>query len=100
MIHTPGRVFPVTMVMRRCSNHNLNERVLETIAMNPSALLTNHPFWGLLTLAALVWYSTITVYVGIRGVFDIQHMLRTLKDNHERTGPEKSDARNEAEKKS
>jgi len=47
--------------------------------MNLSALLTNHPFWGLLTLAVLGWYSTITVYVGIRGAFDIRHMLRKLK---------------------
>jgi hypothetical protein len=45
--------------------------------------LTNHPFWGLLTLAVLIWYSTVTVYVAIRGVVDIKHMLRTLKKNHE-----------------
>ena len=49
--------------------------------MNLPAMLTNHPFWGLLTLAVLVWYSTITVYVGIRGAFDIRHMLRKLKNN-------------------
>lgn len=54
--------------------------------MNLSAMLTNHPFWGLLTLAVLVWYSTITVYVGIRGAFDIQHMLRKLKENQEQAG--------------
>lgn len=51
--------------------------------MNLPAMLTHHPFWGLLTLAVLVWYSTITVYVGIRGAFDIQHMLRKLKKNQE-----------------
>ena len=51
--------------------------------MNLSSMLTNHPFWGLLTLAVLVWYSTITVYVGIRGAFDIKHMLRKLKQNQE-----------------
>ena len=51
--------------------------------MNLSSMLTNHPFWGLLTLAVLGWYSTITVYVGIRGAFDIQHMLRKLKQNQE-----------------
>jgi len=54
--------------------------------MNIPALLTNHPFWGILTLAVLVWYSTITVYVGIRGMLDIRHMLRKLKENHE--GPD------------
>jgi hypothetical protein len=57
--------------------------------MNITALLTNHPFWGLLTLAVLVWYSTITIYVGIRGALDIKHMLRSLKDKHEEVGPEK-----------
>jgi hypothetical protein len=35
-------------------------------------------FWGLLTIAALVWYSTITIYSAYRGVFDIQHLLKTL----------------------
>jgi hypothetical protein len=54
--------------------------------MNLSAMLTNHPFWGLLTLAVLVWYSTITVYVAIRGAADIKHMLRRLKKNDEATG--------------
>ena len=58
--------------------------------MNLSAMLTNHPFWGLLTLAVLVWYSTITVYVGIRGAFDIRQMLRKLKAQH---GPAESDER-------
>ena len=57
--------------------------------MNLSAMLTNHPFWGLLTLAVLVWYSTITVYVGVRGVVDIRHMLRKLKQNHGEAGEEK-----------
>lgn len=46
--------------------------------MNPLAMLTNHPFWGLLTLAVLVWYSSVTVYVAIRGTVDIKHMLRKL----------------------
>jgi hypothetical protein len=43
-------------------------------------MLKSHPFWGLLTIAVLVWYSTITVYVAIRGSFDIREMLRRLKD--------------------
>jgi len=68
--------------------------------MNLSAMLTNHPFWGLLTLAVLLWYSTITIYVGIRGAFDIQHMLRTLKDKHEASGPENPGRRTTTEKKS
>jgi len=50
--------------------------------MNPLAMLTNHPFWGLLTLAVLVWYSSVTVYVAIRGTTDIKHMLRKLSGQH------------------
>jgi hypothetical protein len=38
-------------------------------------------FWLLLTAAALVWYSCITVYVSIKGVADIKGMLRRLKDH-------------------
>lgn len=45
------------------------------------SMLNNHPFWALLTLAVLVWYSTITIYVGIRGAIDIKHMLRALRDD-------------------
>ncbi len=41
-------------------------------------MLKSHPFWGILTLAVLVWYSTITVYVAIRGSLDIREMLRRL----------------------
>jgi hypothetical protein len=58
--------------------------------MNLTSFFTNHPFWGILTLAVLVWYSTITVYVSVRGALDIKHMLRSLKDKHEaETGAEK-----------
>jgi hypothetical protein len=38
-------------------------------------------FWFILTWVAILWYSTITVYVAIRGAFDIKHMLARLKDN-------------------
>jgi hypothetical protein len=37
-----------------------------------------HWFWGILATSALAWYSTITVYIAYRGVFDIQHMLQKL----------------------
>jgi hypothetical protein len=37
-------------------------------------------FWKLLTAVCLVWYSTITVYVAIRGARDIRDMLKKLKD--------------------
>jgi len=67
--------------------------------MNLSAMLTNHSFWGLLTLAVLVWYSTITIYVGIRGAFDIRQMLRKLKRDQELAGLENPKGRTEGEKK-
>ena len=35
-------------------------------------------FWWLVVMACLVWYSTITVYVSIRGAWDIKHMLARL----------------------
>jgi hypothetical protein len=50
--------------------------------MNLIAMLSNHPFWAALTLAVLIWYSSITVYVAIRGSMDIKHMLRTLSAQH------------------
>jgi len=45
-------------------------------------MLGTHWFWGALTLAVLGWYSTVTVYVAIRGAVDIKHMLRTLAAQH------------------
>ena len=35
-------------------------------------------FWLVLTIAALIWYSTVTVYVAIRGSKDIKQMLSAL----------------------
>jgi len=39
-----------------------------------------HTLWLVITLAALVWYSTITVYVAIKGFADIKSMLKRLED--------------------
>lgn len=39
-----------------------------------------HPFWWCVTAAVVVWYSTITIYVSIRGMYDIRGMLQRLKD--------------------
>ena len=44
---------------------------------------TEHWFWWLLTMACVVWYSTITVYVSIRGTADIKSLLRTLSKEKE-----------------
>jgi len=35
-------------------------------------------FWLVLVAACVVWYSTVTVYVAIKGVTDIKSMLRHL----------------------
>lgn len=40
--------------------------------------MADHPFWFLLTMACVVWYSTITIYVAIRGGYDIKRMLAKL----------------------
>ena len=48
---------------------------------------STHWFWWLLTAAALLWYSTITVYIAIKGAMDIKHMLARLKASGEAPGP-------------
>lgn len=40
--------------------------------------MPEHWFWLMLTMAVVIWYSTITVYVAIRGVSDIAGMLKRL----------------------
>lgn len=40
-----------------------------------------HWFWYLLVAAVMIWYSTVTVYVAVRGVLDIKHMLARLAEN-------------------
>ena len=42
-----------------------------------------HPFWWLLTAAVVVWYSTITIYVSVRGMRDIRGMLKRLSEKNE-----------------
>jgi hypothetical protein len=41
-------------------------------------------FWKLLTAVCLLWYSTITIYVAVRGFKDIRAMLRKLAENKRR----------------
>ena len=45
--------------------------------------MTNHWFWWLLTMVCVVWYSTVTVYVSIKGAADIKQMLARLSANYE-----------------
>jgi hypothetical protein len=42
-----------------------------------------HWFWLGLITACLVWYSTVTVYVAVKGIFDIQRMLDRLTQKKE-----------------
>ena len=51
-----------------------------TILNGILAMLKNHWFWAATTLVCLTWYSTITVYVAIKGAADIRNMLRKLSE--------------------
>ncbi len=42
-----------------------------------------HWFWGLLTMACVIWYSTVTIYVAIKGAGDIKRMLARLSGSRE-----------------
>lgn len=46
--------------------------------------MTDHWFWWLITMACIIWYLTITIYVAIKGAGDIKGMLKRLEDNHQR----------------
>lgn len=39
-----------------------------------------HSIWFWLVWACVIWYSTITIYVSVKGAFDIRQMLRDLKE--------------------
>jgi heme exporter protein D len=43
-----------------------------------------HSLWFWLVWAVVIWYSTITVYVAVKGAFDIRQMLRDLKRDQAR----------------
>jgi len=44
--------------------------------------MRNHWFWWALTVACVIWYSTITVYVAIKGASDIKNMLARLSNEN------------------
>ena len=50
--------------------------------------MSNHWFWWALTMVCVIWYSTITVYVAIKGVSDIKNMLARLGAEKERDAEE------------
>jgi hypothetical protein len=41
--------------------------------------MIEHLFWLSLTVACIIWYSTVTVYVAVKGMKDIKSMLRRLE---------------------
>jgi len=56
---------------------------MTTILHGIATMLKEHWFWGAVTLLCLTWYSTVTIYVAIRGVGDIRSMLRRLSDSQD-----------------
>jgi len=48
-----------------------------------------HSIWFWLVWAVVLWYSTVTIYVSVKGVLDIKHMLANLKKNHDKAHPDK-----------
>ena len=51
---------------------------MTAIIDNILTMLKDHWFWGATTIVCLAWYSTVTVYVAIKGAADIRNMLRKL----------------------
>ena len=45
--------------------------------------MAEHWFWLLLTIATVLWYSTITVYVALKAGADIKNMLARLSASNE-----------------
>jgi hypothetical protein len=54
--------------------------------------MSEHWFWGALTIACVVWYSTVTVYVAFKGSIDIKHMLARLGDASKDSPDESNEA--------
>jgi hypothetical protein len=52
--------------------------------------MPSHWFWWAMTVACVVWYSTITVYVAIKGAKDIKNMLARLDATRKKEAEEGS----------
>ena len=37
-------------------------------------------FWYYLTIASVIWYSVVTLYVAFKGTLDIREMLENLRN--------------------
>ena len=46
--------------------------------------MSEHPVWWLLSVACIVWYSTVTIFVAVKGVGDIHGMLSRLYESSEK----------------
>ncbi len=44
----------------------------------------SHWFWHALAWSVVLWYSTITIWVAIRGALDIREMVRRLDKEQSR----------------
>jgi hypothetical protein len=44
--------------------------------------MRGHWFWAPMTAAVMLWYTTITIDVAIKGWQDIKNMLRDLGRDH------------------
>jgi len=40
-------------------------------------------FWLVASIGGVVWYIGITWYVAWKGIYDIKHMLTTLRDRND-----------------
>lgn len=48
--------------------------------------MTEHWIWWALSMSCVIWYSTITIFVAIRGAADIKGMLGRLAELGDETG--------------
>lgn len=57
--------------------------------------MIDHWFWFALTMACLLWYSLVTIYVAVRGAYDIREMLRRLGESKKEIHSDRSVDRTE-----
>lgn len=60
----------------------------------------NHWFWWLLSVACVAWYSTVTVYVAIKGTGDIKRMFAFMSKQLEASSRPTSEAKNDKTERS
>jgi hypothetical protein len=54
------------------------------------SMLREHWVWGGLILTVLLWYSSVTVYVAVKGIGDIRAMLKVLGERKKPSDHERS----------